>query len=98
MNQFGVNQPVRRVEDARFLIENGCYIDDQTIAGSYFRTKTFLADRKLLFKGDKMRNQRGKTRKNKGSFARVTEQADVKRVGFFVGWPSVATTCDESRP
>ena len=57
MNQFGVNQPVRRVEDARFLIENGRYIDDQTIAGSYFRTKTFLADRKLLFKGDKMRNR-----------------------------------------
>ena len=28
MNQYGIGQPVRRVEDRRFLTGHGCYVDD----------------------------------------------------------------------
>ncbi len=30
MSKFGVSQPVRRVEDARLLIGNACYTNNQT--------------------------------------------------------------------
>ena len=31
MNQFGIGQPVRRVEDRRFLTGHGDYVDDLTL-------------------------------------------------------------------
>ena len=31
MNQFGIGQPVRRVEDRRFLTGHGAYVDDLTL-------------------------------------------------------------------
>ena len=31
MNQFGIGQPVRRVEDRRFLTGRGSYVDDLTL-------------------------------------------------------------------
>ncbi len=34
MNQFGLAQPVRRVEDPRLLRGNGCYTDDNTLPGT----------------------------------------------------------------
>jgi len=34
MNQFGMAQPVRRVEDPRLLRGNGCYTDDIALPGT----------------------------------------------------------------
>lgn len=36
MSKFGVSQPVRRVEDARFITGRGRYTDDITLAGQCF--------------------------------------------------------------
>ena len=33
MKQFGIGQPVRRVEDRRFITGRGNYLDDNTVAG-----------------------------------------------------------------
>ena len=43
MNQFGIGQPVRRVEDRRLLTGHGNYVDDQVLPRQAFPSSALAA-------------------------------------------------------
>ena len=79
MAKFGIGQPVRRVEDQRFLTGQGRYVDDIVLPGMAARLQRAVAARPRQDQEDRRRQGQGRARRAAGADRRRRRRREDRR-------------------
>ncbi len=79
MAKFGIGQPVRRVEDQRFLIGKGRYVDDIVLPGMCLRRQRAVAARPRQHQEGRRVEGEGRARRAAGADRRRRRRRQARR-------------------